>query len=158
MSPERGGSPAGLSECGDSDLRVLSAATQEAERSLATPTDVRSSATPADAAVEILPCSATMCECAHSFAQRFCNSKRLRVIPGLALYTVSWVAPKRARRPAAQQAARSTACLRPACDPGAGVACWHLGCAHAWATGSHCSDMPETRKTANESTVVLGEH
>ena len=37
VSQERGGSPAGLSECGDSDLRVLSAATQEAVRSSAAP-------------------------------------------------------------------------------------------------------------------------
>ena len=77
QTPERGGSSAGLSECGDSNLRVFSAATQEAVRSWATPTDARSSATPAVAAVEILPCSATMCECAHSFAQRFCNSKNV---------------------------------------------------------------------------------
>ena len=46
VSPERGGSPARHSECGDSDLRVLSSATPQDFRSSATPQDIRSSATP----------------------------------------------------------------------------------------------------------------
>ena len=90
VSPERGGSPAGLPVCGDSGLLILRAATQEAGsellssgwqflssavqedvRSSATPQDFRSWATLVDAAVEIPHCSATMCESALSFAQLF---------------------------------------------------------------------------------------
>ena len=54
-----------------SGWQFLSTATQEDCRSSATPQNCRSSATPKLAA-------ATMCECAHSFAQRFLISKRLR--------------------------------------------------------------------------------
>ena len=69
VSPERGGSPAGLSECGDSDLRVLSATTQEA---------VRSSATPADAAVETSHRSATTWVFCTPLRRRSLNPKRQR--------------------------------------------------------------------------------
>ena len=72
-------SPSGLSECGDSDLRVFSAATQEDGSELlssgwqilssATQEDCRSSATPQDCRSSATPDLA--CECTHSLAQRF---------------------------------------------------------------------------------------
>ena len=70
VSPERGGSPAGLSECGDSDMRVLSAATREV---------VRSSATPAGAAVETSHRYATLWMFCTLLRRRGLNSKTSEV-------------------------------------------------------------------------------